>query len=143
MKKFFEKILDFLYDSLDYIIILAIITIVVIIIGWRIDLLFVEDASNTVDKKTEIISESNEDSPVEDNTENKKTGENITVRISIPEGSSSSIIGTILEEQGLVSNKDEFVNKAKELNLDTKLRSGNYEIAKDSSLEDIVNLITK
>lgn len=65
---------------------------------------------------------------------------NKVIKITIPSGSLPSKIGSILESNGLVS-KTEFVQKAQELKLDTKLKSGDYEIASGSSVEDIVKLI--
>ena len=43
MKTFIEKLKDFLYDSIDYLIIIAIIVCVVALIGWRLDVLFAKD----------------------------------------------------------------------------------------------------
>lgn len=144
MKKFFEAIKDLLYDSLDYIIILSIVVIVIVIIGWRIDLLFANDTSSTVETNDQIVNEANDpDEDVNDGIEKDRAEESLIVTVDIPSGSSSHTIGTILEEEGLVSNKDDFVEKAQELSLDTKLKSGSYEISKNSSLEDIIHLIAK
>ncbi|WP_313757350.1 hypothetical protein [Tissierella sp.] len=180
MKNFFEGIKDFLYDSVDYIIMIGIVGIVVLVIGWRLDLLFAKDALD-MPPKTDIIVEDNKDndsSSTVDNSQeqttekpndesknnnlsnNDNTGEapqpetppenpnNSTnestdgkvVKITIPSGSLPSKIGSILESNGLV-DKIEFVQKAQELKLDTKLKSGDYEIKAGSSVEEIVTLI--
>lgn len=173
MKKFFEGLKDFLYDSVDYIIMIGIVGIVVLVIAWRLDLLFAKDALD-VPPKNNIVennkdNENNKPDSIDDNqeqTDNKPTdsaqdnnsGNNDTetppqdssnqnqsndgkiVKITIPSGSLPSKIGSILESNGLVSKTD-FVQKAQELNLDTKLKSGDYEIKVGTSVEEIVKLI--
>ena len=60
MKNFLEGIKDMLYDSIDYIIMIGIIGIVVLVIGWRLDLLFAKDALD-VPPKNDVVIEDNED----------------------------------------------------------------------------------
>lgn len=179
MKNFLNWLKDFIYDSIDYIIMLVIIVSVVFVIGWRLDVLFANDATdiphkNTiisneddpakdpmVDKedklKTEDEVESTEiqspddpgqatdtqapESPVIDNT--PPTTDTVSVSITIPPGSLPSKIGDILESNGLINSKKDFVLKAQELKLDTKLKSGNFKISKNLSLEEILKIITK
>ncbi len=169
MNNFFERLKDILYDSIDYIIMLAIIVGVVFVIGWRLDVLFAKDNLDN-EPKDQIIVETPKD-PIEepkeddileenldtegeilDNEENKpednlekapKEEEIAIVTINIPEGSLPSKIGSILESNGLVSSKNDFVIKAQEMNLDRSLRSGKYEIKKNSSLEEIVKIIAR
>lgn len=82
-----------------------------------------------------------ENTPPESNESVSAPVSNNTVKITIPAGSLPSRIGSILESNGLVSSKGEFVQKSQELKLDTKLKSGEYEIESGSSLEDIIKLI--
>ena len=42
MKNIFEDIKDFIYDSIDYLIMITIIGVVILVIGWRINILFTE-----------------------------------------------------------------------------------------------------
>lgn len=42
--KGFEKLRDILYDSIDYVFMLAIVVVVALVIGWRLDVLFAKDA---------------------------------------------------------------------------------------------------
>ncbi len=169
MNNFFERLKDILYDSIDYIIMLAIIVGVVFVIGWRLDVLFAKDNLDN-EPKDQIIVETpkdpieepkeddileenldtegeildNEEDKPEDNLEKAPKEEEITiVTINIPEGSLPSKIGSILESNGLVSSKNDFVIKAQEMNLDRSLRSGKYEIKKNSSLEEIVKIIAR
>lgn len=170
MKKFFEVVKDILYDSIDYIIMIGIVGIVVFIIGWRLDLLFAKDALDIPPTDTVIennkdnnvgehwdnhnvedpIDKTNDDTDNNDNNTNKPIDNNKPeetkkdmVKITIPSGSLPSKIGSILEENGLVSSKSDFVLKAQELKLDTKLKSGNFEIKSNSSIEEILKIITK
>lgn len=66
-----------------------------------------------------------------------------TVTVNIPDGTLPSGIGAILESNGLVSNKNDFVVKAQSMDLDRKLRSGTFEINSNSSLEEIIKIIAR
>lgn len=171
MKKLLDFLKDFLYDSVDYIIVIGIVGLVVIIIGWRIDLLFANDVLSSIDEPGLVVDNDldkdidnlplhdggdndhvssdktdGEDTDKPDQTPDNNSGstENpATVMISIPSGSLPSNIASILESKGLITNKDEFIRKSQELKLDTKLKSGNFNIALNTSLEDIIYLISK
>lgn len=182
MKKIIEWIKDILYDSIDYIIMIAIIGAVALIIGWRLDLLFAKEAANvpvnedlvaenpkddnrdnidnsnsdSEDNDNDIIDipdlddnideSSNENSQItddnDDNIDDNSTGV-ITVKVVIPPGSLPSKIASILEEHNLISSRAEFIQKTQELKLDTKLKSGTFEIKSNSSLEEIIRAIAK
>lgn len=66
-----------------------------------------------------------------------------TVKITIPDGSMPGKIGAILQESGLITSSRDFIAKAVELKLDTKLKSGSYTINKGLALDEIVKLMTK
>lgn len=162
MKKFLDWLKDFVYDSIDYIIMFVIIVSVVVVIGWRLDVLFANDA---IDIPNKNIIVSNEDTPPKvDPSDIVETPDDVevpkdvetppvvnpepstvgkTIEITIPAGSLPSKIGSILESYGLVSNKNDFVAKAQQLKLDTKLKSGNFTIAKNISIEEVLKIITK
>ena len=170
MKKLLDFLKDFLYDSVDYIIVIGIVGLVVIIIGWRIDLLFANDVLSSIDEpglvvdndldkdidnlplhddaekenvSTDKTDGEDEDKPESTPDNNESTEKPAMIMISIPSGSLPSNIASILESKGLISNKDEFIQKSQELKLDTKLKSGNFNIAINTSLEDIIYLISK
>lgn len=160
MKRFFDWLKDFVYDSTDYIIMLLIIVSVVFVIGWRLDVLFADDAidipskniivtDNKIppveDKQTEDIESNLDDEDLENPiTEDPALSPNSkSISVTIPPGSLPSKIGSILESNGLVTNKNDFVEKAQELNLDKKLKSGSFEIPTKSSIEEILKIITK
>lgn len=114
-----------------------------------------EDVSTTDNEDTQESNEDIEDTGekdiIDNNEQNMDLGdENVEgpandtiVNISIPPGSLPSRIGSILEEKGLITSKGEFVQKAQDMNLDTKLKSGDFEIIAGSSLEEIIKIIAK
>lgn len=174
MKSFFDWLKDFIYDSIDYFIMIAIVVCVVFIIGWRLDILFAKDTSD-IPKPPPIVADGTDiddkndnnvdndlvdadpDLPPEDEVSSNEpsnepdivdnpdpvTPSPVTVTINIPDGTLPSGIGAILESNGLVSNKSDFVIKAQSMDLDRKLRSGTFKIRSNSSLEEIIKIIAK
>lgn len=147
MKKFFEAVKDFIYDSVDYLIMITIIAIVVVVIGWRINILFkdrsIEENQITIDEReenNESAEKDNTDSAETESTDPLNTGE--IVEVVIPPGSLPSKIGEILVEKNLVETSEEFISKSQEMNLDTKFKSGNYDIENGTSLENIIKILT-
>ena len=63
------------------------------------------------------------------------------VKVNIPSGTAVSKMGEILSDAGLCDSAQAFVDKVKELKLDTKLRSGEYTIPLNATLEEVVNII--
>ena len=165
MKSFFEKLKDVLYDCMDYIIMTLIIIGVILIINWRLGGLFARDAigelpleipNNTIqDKSTSnhiskpdngIIEENNidEGDREEDNrAKDDEEYEDIVIKLDIPPGSSSTSIAKILFSNDLIEDEDDFINRTVELGMDTKLKFGEFKIPKDSSYDEILNIITK
>ena len=172
MEKFSEKLKDFFYDAIDYILMGVIILAVVGIIGWRLDVLFddsIKDApvgkeiESSKDKK--IASRNNtssnkstaetkkdnnnsdaaakKDNKKENDKNNDKSKKEEIVKVSIPKGSVSENVAEILKKDGLIKDESEFMAKVKEMNLETGLKYGEYEIAKPSSMEDIIKKLSK
>lgn len=170
--KLIDKLRDILYDSVDYIFMIFIIVIVVGVIGWRLDVLFAKDAfesqtpgqivvdnsSREDDEPSDIEDEpsdsvdpeqdpSGEENPVEEPQEQPQQPDQpsspVVVKVEIPVGSMPGKIGLLLEEKGVVSSSREFIAKAVELGLDTKLKSGSYNIQLGLPTEDVVRLLTK
>lgn len=171
MKGFLEGLKDFIYDSIDYFIMIAIVVVVVFVIGWRLDVLFAKDTLDIPNPPpilvdgTDIDDKDNDDNDlavvdpdlppddteepssepdIVDNPDTETPGSvAVAVTITIPDGTLPSGIGTILESNGLVSNKNDFVIKAQSMELDRKLRSGTFEILNNSSLEEIIKIIAR
>ena len=153
MNNFWEKLKDILYDGTDYIIMLVVILIMVLIIHWRLDGLFNKNTTQT--KPNNQVSAMDKDDPEEDKEqdteitteedekENVEEDDQSIVTINIPHDALPGKIGEILVESGLIEDKQEFVDKTVEMNADTKLRSGEFEIPKNSTMEDIINILIK
>jgi len=163
--KIIDRIRDFFYDSVDYIFMLVIIVVVVGVIGWRLDILFAKDAMDMSGQNEVVIDNSNRDNedpivvvddptvvtedpqsptPTPPPTTNPPvTSSGEVVKVIIPEGSLPNKIGLILQEKGLVSSSRDFISKAVELHLDTKLKSGTFDIQKGLSLEAVVKIISR
>lgn len=164
MKKFIEGMKDLLYDGIDYIMMIIVIVIVALVINWRLGGLFAKDTtdttfkepSNTIDSENIGSNSGKEDPKNEDIDENEdnNTDEveddnpvevvtNEIVKITIPPGTLPAKIGDILVTNGLIDDRNQFVEKAVELKVETKLKSGYFEIAKNSSLEEIIKILSK
>ena len=147
MKKFLDAIKDFLYDSVDYIIMIGIIGLVIFIIGWRLDLLFAKDAEDIISNENITMSNEEEESPdsIEDDgkEEEDPIEEKTMITVSIPAGSNSTNIADLLASVGLIASKSDFLDKSEEMNLSTKLKAGNFNIESGSSMEEILTILTK
>lgn len=154
MKDSLERLKDILYNISDYLIMGAIVIVIGLIIGWRLDILFPDTTRAMVDTGNKIVSEKenpeiSQDSKVEDlETEDKEVvveevSEEVpeTIRVSIPKGSPSTSIANILVEKKLVETTKEFEDMVQKLDLEKSLRSGHYDIEENSSLESIVKII--
>lgn len=170
--KGFDKIRDILYDSIDYVFMFAILIIVTLVIGWRLDVLFAKDALEIPDNPSIIVDNSErpveipqvpdestdepeqppdvsevaeepEDPQVEDPAVPAPPPQTVSVKVVIPEGSLPGKIGLILEDAGVISSSRDFLTKVVEMKLDTKLRSGTFNIQKGISLEEVIKTITK
>ena len=154
MKKIINAIRDFLYNITDYGLIIIVIVVMVGILGWRFNILF----SRGIDK--EVINQlppiaTNEPEPV-DNTgnnpepstpddaeepPNNESGNGLIATVVIPEGSLPSKIAEILLNSNLIDDTKAFLSKSVELGLDTRLRSGTYEIEVGTSLDNIIKIL--
>ncbi|NLV76217.1 MAG: endolytic transglycosylase MltG [Tissierellia bacterium] len=153
MKNFFEKLKDILYDGIDYIMMVLVIIVVALIINWRLGGLFTNNDMNISSIKSPGEATQGEPNTTDDEIHQEKLEDNKEpddenpqekiIKITIPPGSLPSKIGNILEDNGLVEDKNAFVQKAIDLNLETKLKYGEFEISKDSSMEEILDILTK
>jgi hypothetical protein len=166
MKKIINAIRDFLYNITDYGLIITVIVIMAVILGWRFEILFnrgidkeiiddLPEITEPVDvNEPEDSNPENPDEPgnaeVPDNSEEPgttpETPENpgetgLIATVTIPEGSFPSSIADILLNSNLIKDKQEFLNRSMELGLDTKLRSGTFEIEVGTSLDNVIKKI--
>lgn len=82
----------------------------------------------------------------EPNNQNPSTNDPVTVpqvvTIKIPDGSIGSSIAKILLENNLIKSSSEFLNRATERKLDSKLRSGTFKIPSSATLDEVINILT-
>ncbi len=158
MKKLLNAIRDFLYNITDYGLIITVIVVMALILGWRFDILFnrgiekeaianlpeiIQNQNNTGTENNPSLPENpvdlveNEEVPQEQTTPQN----GLIATINIPAGSFPSSIGEILLDSNLITDKNKFLNRSVELGLDTKLRSGTYDIEIGTPLDDIIKTI--
>lgn len=64
------------------------------------------------------------------------------VKINIPSGTPGVRIAKILKENHLIDDTNQFISRVEELKLGSKLRSGTFSMSSDTSLDDIIYVIT-
>lgn len=157
MKKIIDAIRDFLYNITDYGLIITVIVIMALILGWRFNILFNREIDKKIIAELPVIAEPIEENgekdpeldidekpPIEEgpSSPNENPEPNgVIATIVIPEGSFPSSIGDILINSNLIDNKQNFLNRSMELGLDTRLRSGKFQIQVGTSLDDIIKII--
>lgn len=156
MKKIINAIRDFLYNITDYGLIITVLVIMVVILGWRFDILFNRGIEKPViaelpemivpDDDVNEPEDSDPDNPegpvqTDEEPSDNEVGSGLIATVNIPDGSFPSKIGDILINSNLIDDKDEFLNRSVALGLDTKLRSGTFEIEVGTSLDNIIKII--
>lgn len=66
----------------------------------------------------------------------------VDIKVEIPRGTTGSGIAKILKEQGLIDSTSQFISRVEELNLSPKLRFGTFTIKSNSSLDQVIAIIT-
>ncbi len=174
MRKIINAIRDFLYNITDYGLIISVVVIMVVILGWRFDILMNKgiekeviddlpiivgkdepDPVNPVNPENPNEDEENPNSEVEEPSNEqpetptpttptvpeKPVTSGLIATIDIPEGSFPSKIGDILINSNLIDSKEAFLDRSVELGLDTRLRSGKFNIEVGTSLDNIIKII--
>ncbi len=102
---------------------------------------------NTTDE--DIIKENTENKPLEVDEINKNkntpsTQIEITLRnISITPGSSSDKVANALYENNIITSKENFISRLIELNSETKIKAGSFQIPSNSSVDEVIQIITQ
>ncbi len=131
----FTWIIDTIYDLFEYLLMLLIIGLAIVVIIWRLQLLFgtniefLAKGSQVVDTVSEKLDSSS------------LVGESVDV--VIPAGTSAEGIGNILFEYGLIADKEAF---AKDFGLALgakELPSGNFKFTIGQNSEEIINTLLK
>ncbi len=147
IKRIINAIRDFIYNITDYSLIIIVIVVMVGILAWRFDLLFSKGFDKEAMPDLPIITEPVEKNPEEPGDVKEGPDKEITpgliATIVIPQGSFPSQIGQILLDNNLIESNDEFLTRCVELNLDTRLQSGTFDIEVGTPLDDIIKIIAK
>jgi hypothetical protein len=158
MKKIINAIRDFIYNITDYGLIITVIVVMTIILAWRFDLLFSMGIDKEIIKDMPIVDQpiAEKPKPSEEGQEpntgpdadppvqpepNNETPTGVIATISIPQGSFPSQIAEILVNNSLIKSKDEFLTRCVELELDTRLQSGTFDIEVGTPLDNIIKII--
>ena len=149
MKKIINAIRDFIYNITDYGLIITVAVVMTVILVWRFDLLFSKGIDKEIIKDLPIVTEPEVNEPVAEAPdpvdEEPEPGDEIPAgliaSISIPQGSYPSQIAEILLNNNLIESKDEFLTRCVELDLDTRLQSGTFDIEVGTPLDDVIKII--
>lgn len=147
MKRLINAIKDFFYETTDYAIILIVVIVIGIVLIWRFNILFNFDIAKKPIVGTEDLPQVTEVYPTESSSESTTTlnseSINYPVNIHIPSGSSAADIAELLLNTKLIADKNDFLSRAVELKLDTKLKSGDFVINSAVDLDELIKIIAK
>lgn len=155
-----DKLKDMIYDNTDLILSLLVVVVIVFIIGTNFTFFdqnlssFVGTSDNGNSSENQSLTGENQDE-TEENTSVNNSGENEqtedsndssheedeTVTIQIPQGTTASQIGDILQSKGLVDSSTVFVEATENLNVSHRLRPGTFEIPTDTSIREIIQIL--
>ena len=149
MKRIINAIRDFIYNITDYGLIITVIVVMTVILVWRFDLLFSRGIEKEIIKDLPIINEPEVNEPIaevpepeeEEPEPEDETPTGLIAAINIPQGSFPSQIAEILLNNNLIKSKDEFLTRCVELDLDTRLQSGTFNIEVGTPLDDVIKII--
>ena len=149
MKRIINAIRDFIYNITDYGLIITVIVVMTVILVCRFDLLFSRGIEKEIIKDLPIINEPEVNEPIaeepdpedEEPEPEDETPTGLIAAISIPQGSFPSQIAEILLNNNLIKSKDEFLTRCVELDLDTRLQSGTFNIEVGTPLDDVIKII--
>lgn len=167
-----EKLKDFFYDCSDALLSLFIILVMVLVITWKLSGAMSIPLFNNTNDDVHIINTENQQAndnknAIPDNTDKSNPSheeinqqaqaeEPVTpsddieviqveaedIEVEIPKGSTGSGIAKILQSEGLIESTSDFINRVEELGLGPKLRFGTFTIKSNSSLDEIISIIT-
>ncbi len=142
IKKIINAIRDFLYNITDYGLIIIVVAVMAGILLWRFDLLFSMGIDKEMIPDLPLVTEPSEEEPdPEEEDPVEETPAGVIAVIVIPQGSYPSRIGEILLNNDLIESKEEFLTRCVELNLDTRLQSGTFDIEVGTPLDDVIKII--
>lgn len=159
-----DKFKDIIYETSDLIFGLTVLIFIIVISTYQLHGWFnismpknleqMMPASNTEDVVINSNVETIDDPPVEiaptkpqepTDTEEVQTEEPpITMRnIAIAPGSSSDKVANALYENNIINSKQAFITRLIELKSETKIKAGSFSIPSNSSIEEVIKIITQ
>ena len=148
MKKIINAIRDFIYSITDYGLIVTVIVVMAVILVWRFHLFFSKGINKDRIEDLPLISEvpvekdpEEEEDPTKEEVPEVEIPSGLMATVSIPQGSFPSQIGEILLNNNLIESKEEFLTRCVELDLDTRLQSGTFDIEVGTPLDDIIKIL--
>ncbi len=164
-----KKFKDLVYDYNDLFVVLVIVAIAGALIFWRIgnimnypeylaqahageaagdlDLEDLDLTPGEVDDMNENPEDIVTDPSGEPGQEEPQTGQAFTtrteVKFTVPTGVTGSKIALLLYEAELVESAEIFLTTVSRMNAETKLMAGTFKIPAGSTVEDIVDILTR
>ncbi len=152
-----EKLKDILYEFSDVLLAIIIILLLSTIITWKItdSLAYSKEKNflfkqNSIHQKSEKHSKKSNATTSVKKTESNEKQKNIqnkpsaaTVQVIIDSGTPGEDIAEILKRQNLIKDTHTFIARIEQRQLASKLKFGTFEIKTGSSLDEIINIITK
>lgn len=97
------------------------------------------EGSQSVEAPETNEAEGEDPSPTEGDTIETASND---VTVTIPSGTSGAGIAKILKDNNLIQDTAAFISRIEELNLAAKLKSGTFTINSNTSLDDMIYIIT-
>lgn len=123
-----NKIKDFLYNFLEMIVAVALLGLIVFVLWTNLNYLMNLNQAS-------IANASNEEQVNSDEVQ--------TTNVTLPSDLNVEQLATVLEGYKVIENKEDFIKKFNETNPSAKILSGSFDIPNNSSIEDIIKLISK
>lgn len=81
--------------------------------------------------------------PLEDTQKKSTNNVQTTYKLRINSGMTSEQIGSLLQQNGIITDASAFIKQLETSNLSTEIQVGEYVVSKEMSLKQIINTITK
>lgn len=125
--KIINRLIDLLYDIIEYLFLLALLALAIFVILWRFDAMY-KMSFNSNDEDIKVVQEEAFESP-------SLSGEKVTV--VIPKGTNPPGIVNILSEYGLIDYREEVLARLESLE-DDQLPSGSFDLSLGLSADELL-----
>lgn len=138
--KILNWLIDTLYDLFEYLLMFVILVIVMLVIFWRLNILFGAEIDSNSPKKAIQDTLKNTKNVVTDIiSDSDLTGKE--VEINVPKASNEDSIATILFEYELITDKEEFKNELVKSFKDKELPYGTFTIEIGKTTKEIIKIL--